>query len=123
MSRLFLVLGATSAFFGVTLGAFAAHALRQQLDPRMLEVFHTGVTYQMWHALALILVAMLLHSFPTSRLLIGSGSAFALGILLFSGSLYALSLSGLGVIGVVTPIGGVAFLSGWVLLIIFALRT
>lgn len=109
---LFLFLGASNGFLAVALGAFAAHGLRNSLEPRLLETFQTGVQYHMYHALALILVALLASSQP-STLVRTSGYLFALGILLFSGSLYALSLTGIRWLGAITPIGGLAFLAAW----------
>lgn len=112
MLRGFLLLAALFGFTGVGLGAFAAHALKSRLSPEYLAVFQTGVHYQMLHALALLAVALLLRQLP-GRLLLAAGSLFALGILLFSGSLYALTLSGISALGVITPLGGLAFLVGW----------
>lgn len=112
-ARLWLSLGAVYGFLGVVLGAFGAHALRQRLSPEMLQVWHVGVEYQFYHALALLALGllMLLRPAPGQTL---AGIGFALGILLFSGSLYALSLSGVRVLGAITPIGGLLFLLGWV---------
>ena len=120
MSRPFVLLAALSGFTGVALGAFAAHGLRGRLSPEYLAVFQTGVLYQLIHAVALLGVGVLaLHW--RSRLLGAAGSLFALGILLFSGSLYLLTLSGLRV-GMVTPLGGVCFLAGWLCLALAAWR-
>ena len=115
MARLFLLLAAFAGFTSVALGAFAAHGLRQQLSAEYLAVFQTGVHYQLVHALALFGVALLAERLP-GRLLKAAGSLFALGILLFSGSLYALTLSGLSKLGMITPLGGVSFLAGWLCL-------
>ena len=115
MLRVFLLLAAVAGFFGVALGAFAAHGLKGQLSAEYLAVFQTGVHYQLVHALALFGVALLAERLP-GRLLKAAGSLFALGILLFSGSLYALTLSGLGKLGMITPLGGVSFLAGWLCL-------
>ena len=112
MNSLFLFLAASNGFLAVALGAFAAHGLRASLEPRLLETFQTGVQYHMYHALALLAVAWLAQVNP-SPVVRASGYLFALGILLFSGSLYALSLSGIRWLGTITPIGGVAFLAGW----------
>lgn len=120
MSRLFVLLAALFGFTGVALGAFAAHGLRGHLSPEYLEVFHTGVLYQLVHALALLGVGVLTLRWR-SRLLTVAGALFAAGILLFSGSLYLLTLSGLRV-GPVTPLGGVCLLAGWLCLGIAAWR-
>ena len=112
--RLFLALGAIFGGLSVAAGAFASHALRSQLSDRLLAVFETGTRYQMYHALALILVALLLGRATEGQgWLVASGTAMTLGILLFSGSLYALSFTGIKMLGAVTPLGGVAFLVGW----------
>jgi uncharacterized membrane protein YgdD (TMEM256/DUF423 family) len=121
MLRGFLMLAAFFGFTGVALGAFAAHGLKQRLSPEYLEVFHTGVTYQLFHALALLAVALLAAHLP-GRLLLWAGGLFAVGILLFSGSLYALTLSGIGRLGIITPFGGLAFLLGWLCLGLAAWR-
>jgi uncharacterized membrane protein YgdD (TMEM256/DUF423 family) len=117
MSQLFLSLGAVYGLLGVALGAFGAHALRARLAPEMLAVWKTGVEYQMYHAFALLAVGMLLRILPTPGTLAAAGGCFAGGVLLFSGSLYALTLSGVRVLGAITPIGGVLFLVGWLLLL------
>lgn len=116
MIRPFLVLAAFLGLTGVALGAFAAHGLKSQLSADYLAVFQTGVHYQLIHALALIGVALLALHAP-SRLLTVAGVLFVLGVLLFSGSLYLLTLTGLKV-GIVTPIGGVAFMGGWLCLLL-----
>ena len=112
MDRTFLLFGAVAAFLAVTLGAFGAHALRGRLSPEMLAVFETGVRYHMYHALALILVALVMGRM-SGWLIQTAGWCFVAGIVLFSGSLYALALSGVTILGAVTPIGGLAFLVGW----------
>lgn len=120
MSRLFVLLAAVFGLSGVALGAFAAHGLRGRLSPEYLGVFQTGVLYQLVHALALLGVgALALHW--RSRLLGAAGGLFAAGILLFSGSLYLLTLAGLRV-GMVTPLGGVCLLAGWLCLGLAAWR-
>jgi len=121
--KLFLMLGSISGFLSVALGAFGAHALKGKLDEYSLGIFHTGVTYQMTHALAIVLVALLLKWFPGSAGLSWAGWCFTLGTLIFSGSLYALAMSGVKVLGAITPIGGVLFLAGWALLAIHAWKT
>ena len=113
--RVFLLLGAAFGALGVAAGAFGAHALSARLEPRMLEVFETAVRYQMYHALALLAVG-LLASQSRTRATLYAGWAFVAGILLFSGSLYALVFSGVRVLGMITPLGGVAFIIGWIAL-------
>ena len=115
MAKTFLLLSALSGFSAVALGAFAAHGLRDRLPDNLLAAFQTGVQYQFWHTAALIGVALLLLRWPDSALFKASGIGFALGILLFSGSLYLMALSGISRLGMITPIGGVAFLVGWLL--------
>lgn len=115
MHRYFIPLAALSAFVAVGAGAFGAHALRDVLSSERLATFETGVRYQMYHALALLVVGWLARQTP-SRLLGAAGWLFIAGTLLFSGSLYALALSGIRVLGAVTPFGGVAFLAGWLAL-------
>ena len=117
VDRTFLFVGALCGALGVGLGAFGAHGLRGRLTPEMLAVFETGVRYQMYHALAILLVAALVDRLD-SRLVPIAGWCFSAGIVIFSGSLYALAVSGVTVLGAITPIGGVAFLAGWACLII-----
>jgi uncharacterized membrane protein YgdD (TMEM256/DUF423 family) len=121
MARLWLLLAAFAGFTGVALGAFAAHGLKTRLSADHLAVFQTGSHYQLIHALALFGVALLAIQAP-GRLVNLAGALFALGILLFSGSLYLLALSGFGKFGIVTPFGGLAFLGGWLCLALAALR-
>ena len=115
MDRLFFGLGSIAALLAVALGAFAAHGLKSRLDAAMLAAFETGVRYHMYHALALLAVAWAAARWPGSAVNL-SGWLFVAGIVLFSGSLYALSLSGVRWLGAITPIGGVAFLAGWLCL-------
>jgi uncharacterized membrane protein YgdD (TMEM256/DUF423 family) len=121
MARYFLLLASLFGFTGVGLGAFAAHALKNSLSPEYLAVLQTGVHYQMLHALALFGVALLARQVP-GRLLLVAGSLFAMGVLLFSGSLYALTLSGVTALGMITPVGGLALLAGWLCLGLSAWR-
>src|SRR4029077_18671196 len=116
----FLLIGSVLGFLGVVFGAFGAHALRSRLSPEMLAVFETGVRYQMYHVFALLIVAAAIGHIGTARLLVMAGWFFFAGILLFSGSLYALALTGVGMLGAITPIGGVLFLIGWACLVVFA---
>jgi len=111
-ARLFLLFGAGYGLLGVAFGAFGAHALRARLAPDLLAVFHTGVEYQFYHAFALLAVGVLLLVKPAPALPV-AGWCFALGVLLFSGSLYALALSGTRWLGAITPLGGLLFLAGW----------
>jgi uncharacterized membrane protein YgdD (TMEM256/DUF423 family) len=129
-ARRFLILGTLSAGIAVSAGAFGAHALRVRVAPRLLEVFETGARYQMYHALALLVVALVIvwctdterrgatSSAPSversARLATVAGWCFVGGTLLFSGSLYAMTFTGIRALGAVTPLGGVAFLVGWV---------
>lgn len=133
MSRLFLILGALSAAISVTAGAFGAHALRARVEPRLLEVFETAARYQMYHAFALIAVALVLARAngitaaalgpaPGTGLTVASGWLFVIGTVLFSGSLYAMTFTGIRVLGAITPLGGVAFIAGWVCLAVAVLR-
>ena len=114
-------LGAVLMFVGVALGAFGAHALRGRLAPDMVQVFETGVRYHFYHSLALFVVGWLAET-HSSQWIAGAGIAFTLGVFVFSGSLYVLSLSGVKWWGAVTPVGGLAFLIGWLLLAIGSFR-
>jgi uncharacterized membrane protein YgdD (TMEM256/DUF423 family) len=115
MERLFFALGSLSGFLGVALGAFAAHALKGRVAPDLLVVFETGVRYQMYHALALLAVAWACTRWP-GKAVNASGWLFVAGTVIFSGSLYSLSLSGARWLGAVTPLGGLALLAGWLCL-------
>jgi uncharacterized membrane protein YgdD (TMEM256/DUF423 family) len=115
-SRTFVAIGAINAGLAVAAGAFGAHALKEWLASDLLAIFETGARYQMYHALGLIAVGLLLAR--PSITLIASGWSMLGGIVLFSGSLYLLALTGVRGLGAVTPLGGVAFLAGWVLLAI-----
>jgi uncharacterized membrane protein YgdD (TMEM256/DUF423 family) len=111
--RLFLALGAWSAFLAVAAGAFGAHALRARLTPDLLAVFETGARYQMYHALGLVAVAWAVSRSGGAGLPVWAGWLFVAGTVLFSGSLYLLALSGVRWLGAITPLGGAAFLAGW----------
>ncbi|HEY7289727.1 MAG TPA: DUF423 domain-containing protein [Vicinamibacterales bacterium] len=119
MARTFLLLGAIFGFLAVALGAFGAHALKSRLSAELLAVFETAVRYQMYHAIALILTALLMAR-SDGWLLSWAGWCFTVGVVLFSGSLYALALSGVTVLGAITPLGGLAFLAGWACLALYA---
>lgn len=112
MDRRFFVLGALLAMVGVAAGAFGAHALKARLAADMLAVFETGVRYQLVHSLALLATAWASHRWP-GRIARAAGWLFVTGIVLFSGSLYLLALTGIRGIGIVTPLGGAAFILGW----------
>jgi uncharacterized membrane protein YgdD (TMEM256/DUF423 family) len=118
----FLLLGSLSALVGVGMGAFGAHGLKAVISPEMLAVYQTGVTYQMYHALGLIGVALIRRQAPDSKLLHWAGGLMFAGIVLFSGSLYLLALLNLKWLGMITPIGGVCFLTAWLLITLFAVR-
>lgn len=120
MDRTFLFLGSVFGFLGVAFGAFGAHALRARLSADALAVFETGVRYQMYHAFALLIVALAIGHAGGARLLVIAGWLFTGGIMLFSGSLYALTLLGVPTLGAITPIGGLLFLAGWACLVVFA---
>jgi uncharacterized membrane protein YgdD (TMEM256/DUF423 family) len=115
-ARTALVIGAIAMFAAVALGAFGAHALRGQLTPDLARVWQTAVQYHAWHALALLGVGLLLLNRPDLQRAGWAGGLFAAGIVLFSGSLYLLALTGIRGLGAVTPVGGLAFLAGWALL-------
>ncbi|WP_367401415.1 DUF423 domain-containing protein [Solimonas sp. SE-A11] len=123
MSKLWLALGASYGFLAVALGAFGAHALKAKLTPDLLAVWKTGVEYHFYHALALLAVGLLARQLQPSGALTTAGVCFALGVLLFSGSLYALALSGVRVLGAVTPFGGLLFLVGWACLVRVAIKS
>lgn len=122
MTRIFFFLGALSAFIGVAAGAFGAHGLKGHIGAELLAVFETGVRYQMYHAFALIAAAWA-HMKRPSAIVAASGWLFAIGTILFSGSLYVLSLSGVRWLGAITPLGGLAFLAGWACLAWGALKS
>ena len=112
-AKLFLAAGAAAALLAVTLGAFGAHALKNRIPPEMLAVWRTGVEYHVLHALGLLAVGLVATQLPESALLKWSGWLMLAGIVLFSGSLYALALSGERWLGAITPIGGLGFLAAW----------
>ena len=121
-ARLILTLGAVAAFLGVALGAFGAHALRARLTEQLLNTWETAVQYHLVHALALLAVGLLLlHTGPSSLLRWSAGLMLA-GMVLFSGSLYLLCLSGVRWLGAITPLGGTALLIAWVLFAVAAWR-
>ena len=121
MDRLFFALGSASALVAVAAGAFGAHGLRARLSPDLLAVFETAARYQMYHALALLAVGWTVTRWP-GPWPVRAGWLFAVGTLIFSGSLYALALSGMRWLGAITPLGGLAFLAGWTCLLLGMLR-
>ena len=122
MSKYFIFLGSINAFLAVGLGAFGAHGLKSRISAEMLEIYQTGVHYHIFHALGLILVGIIAHWLSNSNIVAWSGGFMLSGIVIFSGSLYVLSLTGVRGFGAITPIGGVAFLIGWILLAFASLR-
>jgi uncharacterized membrane protein YgdD (TMEM256/DUF423 family) len=121
MTQIFLTVGAIFGGLSVAAGAFGAHALREKVSERMLEIFDTGARYQMYHALALLLVALLMSRLETPPIsLLVSGWLFIIGVVIFSGSLYAITFSGIKSLGAVAPLGGVALMAGWAALAITA---
>ena len=120
-AKLFLSIGSLCGALGVMIGAFGAHGLKSKLTEEMLAIYKTGVEYHFYHTLALLAVGLLALKFQ-SGLLTASGWSFFVGVLIFSGSLYALSISGVRVLGAITPIGGLCFIAGWVLLAIAVIK-
>ncbi|WP_077215116.1 DUF423 domain-containing protein [Bacillus dakarensis] len=120
--KVLIILGAINAFLSVALGAFGAHGLEGKVEQKYMETWQTGVQYQMFHAVGLLIVGVLLGKFPASALLTWSGWLMLIGIILFSGSLYVLSLTKISILGAVTPFGGVSFLVAWVLVVIAAVK-
>jgi uncharacterized membrane protein YgdD (TMEM256/DUF423 family) len=120
--KLFIIIGAINAFLAVALGAFGAHGLADKLEPKYLEIWKTGVTYQMFHATGLFVISLLLGKVGSSSLFSWSGWLMLAGIILFSGSLYILSVTQMSKLGAITPIGGVCFLAAWILVIVGALK-
>lgn len=120
MQSIFLFFGAVGAFIGVGMGAFGAHGLKGVLSPEMLSVYQTAVSYQMWHALGLVGIALIRRHSPESRLLKWAGWLMFTGIVLFSGSLYLLPLLDIHWLGMITPFGGASFLAAWLLIAVYA---
>lgn len=121
-ARTFVLLGAIGGFLAVALGAFAAHGLKDMLPAERLVTWHTGNDYLALHALALIGVGIAISQFGETGMLRAAGWAFVLGVVLFSGSLFTLAMTGIGWLGAVTPFGGTAFLAGWALFAIQVAR-
>ena len=122
MQRTYLAWGSLLAMLSVGTGAFGAHLLKPVIDADMLKVYETGVQYQMMHALGLILIALLMGQWGESNRLRWAGNLLISGIVLFSGSLYILSISGIKILGAITPLGGVCFLAGWFCLVLEAFK-
>jgi len=122
MSRWFIVLGALNALLAVGLGAFGAHGLKQRIPAELMTVYQTGIEYHMAHALGLLLVGLLARQWSSSALIGWAGWSMLAGILLFSGSLYLLAITGVRTWGAVTPFGGTLFLIAWLLVVIAGLR-
>lgn len=120
--KLFIIIGAVNAFLAVALGAFGAHGLEGRVEPKYLEIWKTGVTYQMFHAIGILIVGVLLGNLPATSLLSWSAWLMLIGVVLFSGSLYVMTLTKISILGAITPLGGVSFLVAWVLLIIAAVK-
>jgi uncharacterized membrane protein YgdD (TMEM256/DUF423 family) len=113
-------IGAFTAMLAVILGAFGAHLLKDRLSTDALGAYNTGVQYQMYHAIGILLIAVLIERLPSQKLAIWAARLLLIGIVLFSGSLYALALSGVKVMGAITPLGGIAFIAGWICLALAA---
>ncbi|MDX1586893.1 MAG: DUF423 domain-containing protein [Balneolaceae bacterium] len=122
MFKIFTALGSINALIAVMLGAFGAHALKNRLSSEMLEIFQTGVQYHFYHALGLIAVGIIAYHLPESVLLKWAGWVMLAGIIIFSGSLYILSTTGITWLGAITPIGGTAFIAAWILLTLAVIK-
>ena len=116
MFKLFIIIGSISAAIAVALGAFGAHGLEGKLSERFMKIYQTAVQYHIIHSLAIVMVGIIAAKLPMSSLLNGAGWSLVIGIVLFSGSLYVLSMTGITKLGMITPLGGVAFIVGWILL-------
>lgn len=123
MGREFLVVAAISGFLAVALGAFGAHGLKTRLSPEFMSVYQTGVQYHFYHTGALLACALLLRGGLVHPALYVAGYSYAVGIIIFSGSLYVLAITGQRWLGMVTPLGGLAFLVGWLALLIGVTRS
>lgn len=120
MGRVFIIIAAISGFLAISLGAFGAHALKESISPAALEVYKTAVQYQMFNTTALLAIGLLGLKFPRERKLLWSGGLLIAGMVLFSGSLYTMSMSGIRWLGMITPVGGILMLGGWLLLMLAA---
>jgi uncharacterized membrane protein YgdD (TMEM256/DUF423 family) len=120
--KTFIIIGAINAFLAVALGAFGAHGLEGRVEQKYLEIWKTGVTYQMFHATGLLIVGVLLGRLPANALLSWSGWMMVIGIILFSGSLYVMTLTKISILGAITPLGGLSFLAAWILIVVAAVK-
>ncbi|OBA04433.1 hypothetical protein A9P44_17895 [Paenibacillus polymyxa] len=120
--KVLLLLGCIMMFLAVALGAFGAHALKKRLSTDMMSIFQTGIQYQIAHGLGLLLLGVLAGNLVHSSLIVTAGWVMLVGILLFSGSLYVLSVSGVKKLGAITPVGGLAFLASWVIVIVAVMQ-
>jgi uncharacterized membrane protein YgdD (TMEM256/DUF423 family) len=120
--KTFIIIGAINAFLAVALGAFGAHGLEGRVEQKYLEIWKTGVTYQMFHATGLLIVGVLLGRLPANTLLSWSGWMMLIGIVLFSGSLYVMTLTKISILGAITPLGGLSFLAAWILIVVAAVK-
>ncbi len=118
LTRLFVILGSINAGLAVIIGAFGAHLLKDQLSDQLMTIFHTGNQYHFFHALGLFAVAFVASHLSNSKLVKWSGLLMFIGIIIFSGSLYMLSITGIRWLGAITPIGGIAFIGAWLLLLL-----
>lgn len=118
----YIPIGAVAAMLAVAIGAFGAHALEDTLSEHYMEVFETGVQYHMAHALGILLVGALFDRLPSAKLALWAGRLLTAGIVLFSGSLYVLAVSEIKALGAITPLGGVAFIAGWICLALASRR-
>ncbi|GAB1265587.1 DUF423 domain-containing protein [Aurantivibrio infirmus] len=121
-TKIFLAIATSSGFIAVVLGAFGAHGLRNKLDQSLMSAYETGIQYHFYHTFAILAVALLIREFGEKVLLLLSGYAFLIGILLFCGSLYGLALGGPRWLGPITPLGGLAFLTAWILMLVAVVR-
>ncbi|MDO7908491.1 DUF423 domain-containing protein [Paenibacillus sp. JX-17] len=122
MQQRWIRIGAVAAMLSVAIGAFGAHLLKGKIDADELAIFETGVRYHMYHAIGLVLIALAAGQWGTSAKLLWAARLFVIGIVLFAGSLYVLSITGVKVLGAITPLGGVCFIAGWILLALAAPR-
>lgn len=120
--KVFLILGALNALLSIALGAFGAHGLEGKLSERMMEVYRKAVQYHMMHSLGLIFVALLTERLAGTSLIQWAGWIMLAGIIIFSGSLYVLAMTGISALGAITPLGGIAFLISWFLIILAAVK-
>lgn len=122
MLKLFVLIGSINMLLAVGLGAFGAHGLPGKLSERMIEIYQTGVQYHMIHAIGILIIAIVADRLGSPAMLLWAGWAMFIGIVFFSGSLYILSISGVKILGAITPIGGLFFMAGWLLLALGVLR-